>query len=142
MQLLPLDPHGTILVAGAAADSIGDQCGGWTIDWQGDHNTNADFPGATSIYGGIQAVVEAAGGHASINLRMALSRSVRLLPSWSSARPLCRVRGRPRDAGMLPDVRHLELLKRLHAAGIPVVGVLLSGRVLWVNRETQSRRTP
>ena len=48
--LLPLDPHARMLVAGAGADDIGMQSGGWTIDWQGDHNTNADFPGGTSIY--------------------------------------------------------------------------------------------
>src|SRR6202163_1392259 len=66
-QLLPLNPHARILVAGAAADDIGIQCGGWTIDWQGDHNTNADFPGATSIFGGIRAAVAAAGGTASFS---------------------------------------------------------------------------
>ncbi len=33
---LPLDPSaGTILLAGQAADDIGLQCGGWTIEWQG-----------------------------------------------------------------------------------------------------------
>ena len=43
------------------------QCGGWTIDWQGDHNSNADFPGGTSIFGGIQAAVSAAGGSAVLS---------------------------------------------------------------------------
>ncbi len=64
---LPLNPHARILVAGDAADSIGWQAGGWTIDWQGDHNGNADFPGATSIFGGIQAAVAAAGGSAVLS---------------------------------------------------------------------------
>ena len=59
---LPLDPHSRILVTGPGADNIGMQSGGWTVDWQGNHNTNADFPGATSILSGIQTVVRAAGG--------------------------------------------------------------------------------
>jgi beta-glucosidase len=65
--VLPLNPRAKILVAGEAADSIGTQAGGWTIDWQGDHNNNADFPGATSIYGGIKAAVTAAGGSVQLN---------------------------------------------------------------------------
>ncbi len=48
---LPLDPHSSILVAGVGANDIGMQSGGWTVDWQGNHNTNADFPGGTSILG-------------------------------------------------------------------------------------------
>ncbi|MGH8261749.1 MAG: glycoside hydrolase family 3 N-terminal domain-containing protein, partial [Steroidobacteraceae bacterium] len=65
--LLPLSPHAHVLVMGAAADSIGDQSGGWTVDWQGDHNTNADFPGGTSIFAGIAAAVTAAGGTAALS---------------------------------------------------------------------------
>ncbi|XP_057805203.1 uncharacterized protein LOC131020433 [Salvia miltiorrhiza] len=35
-QLLPLDKNAPkILVAGTHADNIGNQCGGWTIQWQG-----------------------------------------------------------------------------------------------------------
>ena len=54
---LPLSPRAHILVAGEGADRIAMQAGGWSIDWQGNHNTNADFPGATSIFAGIRAAV-------------------------------------------------------------------------------------
>jgi beta-glucosidase len=33
--VLPLDPEGSVLVAGAAADDVGLACGGWTIEWGG-----------------------------------------------------------------------------------------------------------
>ncbi len=46
-----------IYVAGAAADDIGRQCGGWTIDWQG--KEGAITPG-TTILEGIEAAVSAA----------------------------------------------------------------------------------
>ena len=51
--LLPLAPNAKVLVAGDAADNIGKQSGGWSITWQGTDNQNSDFPGATSIYAGI-----------------------------------------------------------------------------------------
>ena len=63
-QLLPLDPHARILVTGPGADDIGMQSGGWTVDWQGAHNRNSDFPGGTSVFAGIRQAVTAAGGPA------------------------------------------------------------------------------
>jgi beta-glucosidase len=47
-----------IFVAGQAADDIGMQSGGWTIEWQG--KTGAIDPG-TTILGGIQAAVKPGG---------------------------------------------------------------------------------
>jgi len=65
--LLPLSPRANVLVAGDAADDIGKQTGGWSLTWQGTENTNADFPGATSIFAGIRAAVTAAGGTATLS---------------------------------------------------------------------------
>ncbi len=66
--LLPLSPKTKVLVAGDGANDIGKQSGGWSISWQGTGNTNADYPGATSIYDGISAAVTAAGGTATFSL--------------------------------------------------------------------------
>jgi beta-glucosidase len=54
-NLLPIRAEAkTILVAGSAADNIGQQAGAWTVEWQGiDGNW---LPGATSILAGIQTV--------------------------------------------------------------------------------------
>lgn len=41
--------EGPVLVAGAAADDIGLQCGGWTVGWQG--GTGATTPGTTLLDG-------------------------------------------------------------------------------------------
>ncbi len=48
-DILPFNPGQTIAIAGAAADSIGYACGGWTIDWQG--GTGAITEGATLLDG-------------------------------------------------------------------------------------------
>jgi beta-glucosidase len=37
------------------------------LSWQGDGNTRADFPGATSIWDGIKAAVTAGGGSAQLS---------------------------------------------------------------------------
>jgi beta-glucosidase len=66
--LLPLSPKTNVLVAGDGANDIGKQSGGWSLTWQGTGNTNADFPGATSIYDGISAAVSAAGGSATLSV--------------------------------------------------------------------------
>jgi beta-glucosidase len=65
--LLPLSPKANVLVAGDGADNIGKQAGGWSISWQGTGNTNADFPGATSLFEGIRSAVAAAGGTATLS---------------------------------------------------------------------------
>ena len=65
--LLPLRRKAHVLVAGDGADSIGKQTGGWTLTWQGTENSNAEFPGATSIFEGIRAAVNAAGGTATLS---------------------------------------------------------------------------
>ncbi len=133
---LPLNPHAKILVAGDAADSIAAQAGGWTIDWQGDQNSNADFPGATSIFGGIRAAVAAAGGSA------VLARDGRFTDRPDAAvvvfgeGPYAEFEGDRENLDFSRgDARGLELLRRLHAAAVPTVAVFLSGRPLWVNPE-------
>ncbi|HMC58510.1 MAG TPA: glycoside hydrolase family 3 N-terminal domain-containing protein, partial [Candidatus Solibacter sp.] len=122
---LPLNAAATILVAGAAADSIPDQCGGWTIDWQGDHNHNADLPGATSLYGGIRAAVEAAGGHALLSPDGSYSERPAAAIVIFGEGPYAEFEG-DRETLELPnaDSAHLKILHRLHEAGIPVVSVL------------------
>ncbi len=135
-QLLPLDAHARILVAGAAADDIGIQCGGWTIDWQGDHNSNADFPGATSIFSGIKAAVEAAGGTATLSPDGSFSQRPAAAIVVYGETPYAEFEGDRETLEFSPhDRSHLKILRRLKAAGIPVVSVFISGRPLWVNRE-------
>ncbi|MDB6088183.1 MAG: beta-glucosidase [Gammaproteobacteria bacterium] len=67
-DLLPLRRKLNVLVAGDGANDIGKQSGGWTISWQGTGNSNADFPGATSIFEGIRTTVTAAGGTATLSV--------------------------------------------------------------------------
>ncbi|HLJ39126.1 MAG TPA: glycoside hydrolase family 3 N-terminal domain-containing protein [Steroidobacteraceae bacterium] len=133
---LPLSPRAHLLVTGDAADRIDRQAGGWTIDWQGNHNRNADFPGGSSVYSALRAAVTAAGG--SVTLSPDGSFSVR--PDAAvvvfGETPYAEFEGdRETLAFASQDQRTIALLKSLRARGIPTISVFLSGRPLWVNPE-------
>jgi len=134
--LLPLSPHGHVLVAGDAADDLGRQAGGWTIDWQGAHNRNADFPGATSIFVAVRTAMQAGGGTAEL----AVDGRYRHRPDAAivvfGEEPYAEYQGDRETLEYSPgEKRDLELIGRLRAERIPVVVVFLSGRPMWVNRE-------
>jgi beta-glucosidase len=133
--MLPLARGVHVLVAGDAADDIGAQCGGWTVDWQGAHNKNSDIPGATSIFAGIKAAVEQGGGTAELNAEGAFTRKPEVAIVVFGESPYAEFEG-DRENLLLPHAnRVLAVLQRLHAHHIPVVSVFLSGRPLWVNPE-------
>jgi beta-glucosidase len=131
---LPLNPHSKILVAGDAADSIPAQTGGWTIDWQGNHNSNADFPGATSIFGGIRAAAAAGGGSAVLAEDGRFKEKPDAAIVVFGEGPYAEFQGDRETLEYSPNDRHeLDLLRRLRARGVPTIAIFLSGRPLWVN---------
>jgi beta-glucosidase len=135
-RLLPLSPRANILVAGDGADNIMKQSGGWTISWQGTGLTNADFPGATSIYGGIRDAVRAAGGTATLSVDGRYSRKPDVAIVVFGEDPYAEMVGDRATLEFSPsDKSALETLKRLKAQGIPTVSLFLSGRPMWVNPE-------
>jgi len=134
--LLPLDPHATYLVAGDGADNLSKQAGGWTVDWQGDRNTAADFPGGTSIYAGLKAAIEQAGGTITLSTDGRYSRRPDAAIIVIGENPYAEFEGDRENLSFSQyDGRGLAVLRRLRAAGVPIVTVLLSGRPLWVNPE-------
>ena len=135
-HLLPLSPHAHVLVAGDGADNIGKQSGGWTITWQGTGVSNKDFPNGESIYSGIRRAVAAAGGTAELSV----SGEFRARPDVAivvfGENPYAEFQGDLATAEYSPGAKpDLELLRKLHGQGVPVVAVFLSGRPLWANPE-------
>ncbi len=135
--VLPLDPTKTILVAGDGADDIAKQSGGWTLTWQGTDTENAYFPGATSIYAGIDAAVGKAGGQVILSPSGDFDTS---LPDAAivvfGEDPYAEMPGDVWSIDYQADNRaDLALIQRLKAKGIPVVAVFLTGRPRAVNPE-------
>ena len=136
-NILPLDRNLDVLVAGNAANDIGMQSGGWTVSWQGLTNANNSFPGGTSIYQGIQSVVNSAGGTTRLSTN----------GNYSGSKPdvAIVVFGEPpyaEGAGDLSNIEYqagyksdLAMLESLKAQNIPVISIFITGRPLWVNKE-------
>jgi len=134
--LLPLDPRKHLLVTGDSADNISRQNGGWTLTWQGTGLSNADFPGATSIWEGVRRQVEAAGGSAELSADGRFTHRPDAAIVVFGEDPYAEFQGDLPNLAFHPgDDHELALLRKLHAQGIPVVAVFLTGRPLWVNRE-------
>ena len=134
--VLPLAPDQRILVAGDGADNMTKQTGGWTLTWQGDGTRREDFPNAQTIWDGLKAQVEGAGGHAELAPQGAYTQRPDVAIVVFGEDPYAEFQGD------LPDLMFkggrsgdLELIRRLKAEGIPVVAVFISGRPLWMNRE-------
>lgn len=135
-NLLPLSRSQKVLVAGDGADNIGKQSGGWSVSWQGTGNTNADFPGATSIFAGIEKVVNEAGGKAMLSPDGSFTEKPDVAIVVFGEDPYAEMQGDLGDVSYKPrDPSDWELLKKLRSQNIPVVSLFISGRPLWVNRE-------
>ena len=135
-HILPLRRDLRVLVAGEAADDIGRQCGGWTVSWQGDGNSNADFPGGSSIWDGVRDLVGRSGGSAALSVSGRFDVRPDVAIAVIGEEPYAETDG-DRDTLEFRSGRNGDprLLRRLRAAGVPVVTVFLSGRPLWANRE-------
>ncbi len=134
--LLPLSPRSHVLVAGDGADNMTKQTGGWTITWQGTGTTRADFPHGTTIYEGIKATVEAAGGTVTLSEDGSFKDRPDVAIVVFGEDPYAEGSGDISTLEYQPgDKRDLRLLQRLQAQGVPVVAVFLSGRPLYVTPE-------
>ena len=135
-KLLPLNPKLRILVAGDGADNMSKQTGGWTLNWQGTGTTRKDFPNATTIYEGIAKQAKAGGGVAELSVEGKYTQKPDVAIVVFGENPYAEFQGDIPNLAYRPgDDADLDLIKRLKAAGIPVVAVFISGRPLWVNRE-------
>ena len=134
--VLPLKASANILVAGAAADDIAQQAGGWSITWQGTGVANKDFPNAQSIWSGLSEAVAHAGGKATLSADGSYTAKPDAAIVVFGEKPYAEMVGDRASLEYSPaDKSDLALLKKLKAAGVPVVAVFLSGRPMWVNAE-------
>jgi beta-glucosidase len=134
--LLPLSPRSHVLVAGDGASNMSKQTGGWTITWQGSQTTRADFPHATTVYEGIKANVEAAGGTVDYAVDGAFRERPDVAIVVFGEEAYAEGKGDISTLEYQPgNKRDLKLIQRLQAQGIPVVAVFLSGRPLYVTPE-------
>lgn len=124
--LLPFARHvRRIHVAGRAGDDIGIQCGGWTIRWQG--QAGDVTPGGTTIRAALEKragsrtqVTYAADGSGAAGADVAVVVVGEM--------PYAEGVGDRSDLSL--SAADLALIDSVHAAGVPLVLIVLSGRPL------------
>ena len=123
-KTLPLSKKAARLhIAGKNADDIGNQCGGWTIDWQG--RSGDVTTGGTTILAAIKNTV-------SKDTKVTFSKdgsgaagaTVGVVVIGET--PYAEMKGDRADLALAPE--DIAAVKTMKAAGIPVVVVLVSGR--------------
>jgi beta-glucosidase len=124
-KVLPLAKRASrIVVAGKSADDIGIQCGGWTVTWQG--KAGNVTPGGTTVF---QAMKKTAANVAySKDGSGAEGATVGVAIVGES--PYAEMFGDRTDLHLAPE--DVAVVKKLRAAKIPVVVVLVSGRPLYL----------
>ncbi|HSY19235.1 MAG TPA: glycoside hydrolase family 3 N-terminal domain-containing protein, partial [Candidatus Acidoferrales bacterium] len=117
-----------LVVVGEAADDLGVQCGGWTIDWQG--RKGVVTSGGTTILTGIRQAVspETVVSYSADGSDMKGADAVIVVVGEA---PYAEMKGDRKDLN-LPGA-DLDLVAKAKASGAPVVTILLSGRPLILN---------
>lgn len=132
--ILPLNPSRNILVTGSGANSIQQQTGGWTLNWQGDGNSNDEFVNAETIYEGISKAFKAHGGEVSLSSNGTFESRPDVVVVVFGEEPYAEYRGDRSDLVFEgSDGENLALIESFKEQDIPVVAIFLSGRPMWVN---------
>ena len=114
-----------IAVIGKAADDLGLQCGGWTIDWQG--KTGNVTPGGTTLLAAIQ---KTAGAKTEVIFSADGSdlKSADAIIVVIGEEPYAEMKGDRQDLSLASA--DAALIAKAKATGAPVVTLLYSGRPL------------
>jgi beta-glucosidase len=124
---LPLAKGARIHLAGKTADDIGNQCGGWTIKWQGESG-NVTTGGTTILAALRKAVGEA---QVTVSRDGSGARGASIGIAVIGETPYAEMMGDRTELNLAPE--DLAVIDNFHRAGIPVVVVLVSGRPLIVD---------
>lgn len=129
--ILPIQadkPGLRIIVAGSHADDIGNQCGGWTVTWQGKSGQTTT---GTTILAAMKKAAPSAQIEYSLNGDFNNTKadySVVVI----GEKPYAEGQGDRSDLSIAKD--QIELIKKMKAYGNPVIVLLISGRPMIIEK--------
>ena len=127
-KILPLPKTAKrIHVAGKNADDIGNQCGGWTIDWQG--KSGNIMPGGTTILAAIKNAVSP-NTQVTFSLDGTNANGADVAVVVIGETPYAEGRGDRTELSLAAE--DIAAIDNLNRAGMPVVAILVSGRPLLI----------
>jgi beta-glucosidase len=120
-----------IFVAGKNANDLGNQCGGWTITWQGESGNNHTT--GTTILKGIQDSLQYSGKNVSYNKygRVPAGSDVAIVVVGET--PYAESNGDTNNLSL--DQTDLATLANVKKSGVPTIVVSVSGRPLMVTNQ-------
>jgi beta-glucosidase len=119
--VLPLAKTATLALGGKSADDTGNQCGGWTISWQG---ASGDVPGATSVRQAFESVLGASQVKYSLTGSNTSGATVGVAVIGET--PYAEGKGDKTDLTVASS--DVDVVKAMKQAGLPTVVVLIAGR--------------
>jgi beta-glucosidase len=136
-SVLPLRRQGRILVVGKGADSLPMQAGGWSLTWQGDQTTTADYPDADTLLSALRKALGAKAVDYSPDGAGVDVHRYSAVVMVAAEKPYAEGAG---DIAFPASMRHtsrypedLRALDRVSGKGVPVVTILYSGRPVAAN---------
>jgi len=128
-KTLPISKQAArIHVAGKSADDIGNQCGGWTIDWQG--RSGDVTPDGTTILAAIKTTVSK-GTQVTFSKDGTNAAGAAIGVVVIGETPYAEGKGDSNDLSLAKE--DVEAVNNMKKAGIPVVVILISGRPMIIS---------
>ncbi|MAM64623.1 MAG: beta-glucosidase [Candidatus Marinimicrobia bacterium] len=128
--ILPISKDlGQIHVAGKNADDLGNQCGGWTITWQGE---SGPLTKGTTIYEAIQVAVSSF-TNVTYSKDGSGAKGANVGIVVVGEKPYSEMQGDKESLQL--DKQDLKAIENIRKAGVPVVVVVVSGRPLIIENE-------
>jgi beta-glucosidase len=126
-SVLPLAKGARLHVAGKNADDIGNQCGGWTVKWQGESGNVTT--GGTTILAALRKVAGESQVTYSRDGSGAKGAAVGIAVIGET--PYAEMAGDRAELSLSPE--DVAVVRNLKSAGIPLAVVLVSGRPLVID---------
>ena len=128
-HILPLSKNiKRLAVVGVAANDLGMQCGGWTVDWQGGRGNVTR--GGTTI---LAAIRQAVSPQTEIMFSADASNLKNVEAIIAVVGELPYAEGKGDRQNLILPAADLELIVKAKASGMPVITILFSGRPLVLN---------
>jgi beta-glucosidase len=121
-NVLPIAKSTTVALAGKSADNTGNQCGGWTITWQG--GSGNVVPGATSVRAAMESLLGA--GKVVYSANGSTTSGAGIGVAVIGETPYAEGKGDKTDLALASE--DVNAVKALKNAGLKTVVVLIAGR--------------
>ncbi len=130
-KVLPLKKTASkILVAGINGDNLGNQCGGWTIRWQGQSGNDVTTGGTTML----QAIKNTVSPNTTVTYSQdgsGAEGSDVAIVFVGEERPYAEGSGDNGDLSL--SAQQVQMINTIKSAGVPVVTVIISGRPMIIS---------